>query len=59
MNGHGHDVNLYGSSILMRLAPAMIAKGYGRIINIRSLAGRAIPMIAGPHNAASKAGLAG
>lgn len=54
------DVNLKGPFILMRLlAPAMIAKGYGRIINIGSLAGRAMPLIAGPHYAASKAGLVG
>lgn len=54
------DVNLKGPFILMRLlAPEMIAKGYGRIINIGSLAGRAMPMIAGPHYAASKAGLVG
>lgn len=54
------DVNLNGPFILMRLlAPAMIANGYGRIINVGSLAGRAIPMIAGPHYAASKAGLVG
>ncbi|MCA6112605.1 SDR family NAD(P)-dependent oxidoreductase [Bradyrhizobium cenepequi] len=54
------DVNLNGPFILMRLlAPAMIAKGYGRIINIGSLAGRAMPLIAGPHYAASKAGLVG
>ncbi|MBH5400742.1 SDR family oxidoreductase [Bradyrhizobium sp. CNPSo 4010] len=54
------DVNLNGPFMLMRLlAPAMIAKGSGRIINIGSLAGRAVPMIAGPHYAASKAGLVG
>lgn len=54
------DVNLSGPFILIRLlAPAMIAKGYGRIINVGSLAGRAMPMIAGPHYAASKAGLVG
>ncbi|WP_253075346.1 SDR family NAD(P)-dependent oxidoreductase [Bradyrhizobium sp. 190] len=54
------DVNLNGSFILTRLlAPGMIAKGYGRIINVGSLAGRAIPLIAGPHYAASKAGLIG
>ncbi|MCP3419868.1 SDR family oxidoreductase [Bradyrhizobium brasilense] len=54
------DVNLNAPFILSRLlAPAMIAKGYGRIINIGSLAGRAMPMIAGPHYAASKAGLVG
>lgn len=54
------DVNLKGPFILIRLlAPEMIAKGYGRIINIGSLAGRAMPLIAGPHYAASKAGLVG
>lgn len=54
------DVNLGGPFILIRLlAPAMIANGYGRIINVGSLAGRAMPLIAGPHYAASKAGLIG
>lgn len=54
------DVNLNGPFNLIRfLAPAMIAKGYGRIINVGSHAGRAMPMIAGPHYAASKAGLVG
>lgn len=54
------DVNLKGPFMLIRLlAPEMIAKGYGRIINIGSLAGRAMPLIAGPHYAASKAGLVG
>lgn len=54
------DVNLNGPFILIRLlAPEMIAKGYGRIINVGSLAGRAMPLIAGPHYAASKAGLGG
>lgn len=54
------DVNLNGPFNLIRLlAPEMIAKGYGRIINVGSLAGRAMPLIAGPHYAASKAGLVG
>lgn len=54
------DVNLTSSFILIRLlSPAMIARRYGRIINVGSLAGRAMPMIAGPHYAASKAGLVG
>ncbi|WP_050425088.1 SDR family NAD(P)-dependent oxidoreductase [Bradyrhizobium tropiciagri] len=54
------DVNLTCPFNLIRLlAPAMIAAGYGRIINIGSLAGRAMPLIAGPHYAASKAGLVG
>ncbi|WP_407151159.1 SDR family NAD(P)-dependent oxidoreductase [Bradyrhizobium sp. ORS 86] len=57
---HVIDVNLNGPFILIRLlAPAMIAIGFGRIINIGSLAGRAMPLIAGPHYAASKAGLVG
>ncbi|MCA1360796.1 SDR family oxidoreductase [Bradyrhizobium sp. IC3069] len=54
------DVNLKGPFILMRLmAPGMIANGYGRIINVGSIAGRAVPFIAGPHYAASKSGLIG
>ncbi|MBR1165226.1 SDR family oxidoreductase [Bradyrhizobium elkanii] len=54
------DVNLGGPFILIHLlAPAMIANGYGRIVNVGSLAGRAVPLIAGPHYAASKAGLVG
>jgi len=54
------DVNLNGPFILTSLvAPAMIARHHGRIVNIGSLAGRAMPLIAGPHYAASKAGLVG
>ncbi|WGS19172.1 MULTISPECIES: SDR family NAD(P)-dependent oxidoreductase [unclassified Bradyrhizobium] len=54
------DVNLSGPFIFMRLiGPAMIAKGHGRIINVGSVAGRTMPLIAGPHYAASKAGLVG
>ena len=54
------DVNLNGPFILTRLlAPAMITRRHGRIINIGSLAGRTMPLIAGPHYAASKAGLVG
>ncbi|SCB55514.1 3-oxoacyl-[acyl-carrier protein] reductase [Bradyrhizobium shewense] len=54
------DVNLSGPFFLMRLlAPSMISNGYGRIVNVGSLAGRAVPLIAGPHYAASKAGLVG
>jgi 3-oxoacyl-[acyl-carrier protein] reductase len=54
------DVNLSSPFFLMQLlAPSMISNGYGRIINVGSLAGRAVPMIAGPHYAASKAGLVG
>jgi 3-oxoacyl-[acyl-carrier protein] reductase len=54
------DVNLSGPFILTRLvATAMIARHHGRIVNIGSLAGRTMPLIAGPHYAASKAGLVG
>jgi 3-oxoacyl-[acyl-carrier protein] reductase len=54
------DVNLSSAFALMRLvAPPMIAQHHGRIINIGSLAGRTMPLIAGPHYAASKAGLVG
>jgi 3-oxoacyl-[acyl-carrier protein] reductase len=54
------DVNLSGPFILTRLvATAMIARRHGRIVNIGSLAGRTMPLIAGPHYAASKAGLVG
>ncbi|NPU66346.1 3-oxoacyl-ACP reductase FabG [Bradyrhizobium sp. 83012] len=53
-------VNLNAPFVLTRLvAPAMIRRRAGRIVNIGSLAGRAIPQIAGPHYAASKAGLVG
>jgi 3-oxoacyl-[acyl-carrier protein] reductase len=54
------DVNLKGPFILTRLVTtAMIARHHGRIVNIGSVAGRTIPLIAGPHYAASKAGLVG
>ncbi|MGY3473587.1 SDR family NAD(P)-dependent oxidoreductase [Bradyrhizobium ottawaense] len=54
------DVNLSGPFIFTRLVgPAMISKRNGRIINVGSVAGRAMPLIAGPHYAASKAGLGG
>src|SRR6266852_2947097 len=54
------SANSSGSFIFAKLvAPGMIAQRYGRIVNIGSLAGRTVPMIAGPHYAASKAGLVG
>ena len=54
------DINLNGPFILTSLvAPAMIARRHGRIVNIGSVAGRAMPLIAGPHYAASKAALVG
>jgi 3-oxoacyl-[acyl-carrier protein] reductase len=54
------DINLSGPFIVTSLvAPAMMARRHGRIVNIGSVAGRAMPLIAGPHYAASKAGLVG
>ena len=54
------DINLSGPFIVTSLvAPTMIAYRHGRIVNIGSVAGRAMPLIAGPHYAASKAGLVG
>ena len=54
------DVNLTGGWLCSRAAaPDMIARRWGRIVNIGSIAGRTTPKIAGPHYAAAKAGLAG
>jgi 3-oxoacyl-[acyl-carrier protein] reductase len=54
------DVNLTGAWLCSRAAAAdMIARRWGRIVNIGSIAGRTTPKIAGPHYAAAKAGLAG
>lgn len=57
---HVIDVNLTGAWLCSRaVAPGMMARHWGRIINIGSIAGRTTPKIAGPHYAAAKAGLAG
>jgi 3-oxoacyl-[acyl-carrier protein] reductase len=54
------DVNLTGAWLCSQaVAPAMMARGWGRIVNIGSIAGRTMPKIAGPHYAAAKAGLGG
>jgi 3-oxoacyl-[acyl-carrier protein] reductase len=54
------EVDLTACFLCAQLAaPAMIEQRYGRIISISSLAGRAIPKIAGPHYAAAKAGIGG
>lgn len=54
------DVNLTGAWLCSRAAaPDMIARRWGRIVNIGPIAGRTTPKIAGPHYAAAKAGLAG
>jgi 3-oxoacyl-[acyl-carrier protein] reductase len=54
------DVNLTGAFLCSQAAaPMMMARRWGRIINIGSIAGRTTPKIAGPHYAAAKAGLGG
>ncbi|MDW9783027.1 SDR family oxidoreductase [Sinorhizobium meliloti] len=53
-------VNLTGAMLCCQLAaPAMAAKGFGRIVLIGSIAGRAMPRLAGASYVASKAALAG
>ena len=52
--------NLTGAFLCARLAAQdMMHRRWGRIVNISSIAGRTVPQIAGPHYAASKAGLIG
>ncbi len=52
--------NLTGAFLCARLAAQdMMKRRWGRIVNISSIAGRTVPHIAGPHYAASKAGLIG
>lgn len=54
------DVNLTGAWLCgQKVIPSMMARRWGRIINIGSIAGRTTPKIAGPHYAAAKAGLGG
>lgn len=61
--GEWQDVlatNLTGAFLCARLAAQdMMKRRWGRIVNISSIAGRTVPQIAGPHYAASKAGLIG
>ncbi|RUU78480.1 MULTISPECIES: SDR family oxidoreductase [unclassified Mesorhizobium] len=53
-------INLTGAMLCCQLvAPAMAAKGFGRIVLIGSIAGRAMPQMAGASYVASKAALAG
>ena len=50
--------NLRSVLILTRLcAPAMRERGWGRVINLASLAGQQGGLVAGPHYAAAKAGV--
>ncbi|MDB6003002.1 MAG: hypothetical protein JWP52_4701 [Rhizobacter sp.] len=54
------DINLTGAFLCSRAClPHMKAKGWGRIVNIASQAGRTRSDIAGAHYAASKAGMMG
>ncbi|MBI4966461.1 MAG: 3-oxoacyl-ACP reductase [Desulfomonile tiedjei] len=53
-------INLTSVMLLCRLfLPAMKAGGFGRIVNLASLAGRTKSVVAGPSYMASKAGLIG
>jgi 3-oxoacyl-[acyl-carrier protein] reductase len=54
------DVNLTGPFLLIQaVAPFMKAEGFGRVINVSSLAGRSVSTLAGVHYSASKAALLG
>ncbi|MEP6689713.1 MAG: SDR family NAD(P)-dependent oxidoreductase [Gemmatimonadaceae bacterium] len=57
---HTLDVNLTGPFLCVRaVIEPMRARKFGRIINIASLAGRSVSVVAGAHYTASKAGLIG
>ncbi|ASY72022.1 2-R-hydroxypropyl-CoM dehydrogenase [Sinorhizobium fredii USDA 205] len=54
------SVNLTGTLLCCQAAmPGMVAQGFGRIVLVGSIAGRALPKIAGTAYVASKAALAG
>lgn len=54
------DVNLTGPFLCIKaVLPVMKEKGYGRIVNISSSAGRSVSTLGGAHYTASKAGLLG
>jgi len=54
------EVNLTAPFLLTKaVLPQMKSQGYGRIINISSLAGRTVSTLGGAHYTASKAGLLG
>jgi len=54
------DVNLNGVFLCMRaVVPAMAARGFGRIVNISSTAGKSVSTLGGAHYTASKAGVLG
>ncbi len=54
------SVNLTGAMLCCQAAiPSMMSKRFGRIVLVGSIAGRALPKVAGPAYVASKAGLSG
>ncbi len=54
------EINMTAPFLLMKAAvPGMKARGYGRIINISSTAGRMVSTLGGSHYTASKTGLLG
>jgi len=54
------DVNLNGVFLCMRaVVPAMAERGFGRIVNVSSTAGKSVSTLGGAHYTASKAGVLG
>jgi 3-oxoacyl-[acyl-carrier protein] reductase len=54
------DVNLTAAFLCIQAAvPAMKSRGYGRVINLSSTAGKSVSTLGGAHYTASKAGLLG
>jgi len=54
------EVNMTAPFLLTRaVLPTMKARGYGRVVNISSTAGRSVSTLGGAHYTASKAGLLG
>jgi 3-oxoacyl-[acyl-carrier protein] reductase len=54
------NVNLTAAFLCLQAAiPTMRERGYGRVVNVSSTAGRSVSTLAGAHYSASKAGLLG